>query len=82
MMDKSDAEVEVALPMGSSAGEKTPTGKGAAKKATAGKKGTAAMNNTAEKMGKVIGEVNISEEKQKILMENGIEVTGDDIEPA
>jgi len=39
--------------MGSSAGEKAPTGKGAAKKATAGKKSKTAMNNAAEEVGKL-----------------------------
>jgi hypothetical protein len=79
-MDKSDAEVEVASAMGSSSGLKAPAGKGVAKKT--GKKGTAAMNKTAGEVNKMIGEMNTPEEKQKILMENGIKATGGDIEPA
>jgi hypothetical protein len=47
-MKKSDSEVEVALTMGSSSGLKAPTGRVAAKKTA--KKGTAAVNITAEEV--------------------------------
>jgi K+-transporting ATPase c subunit len=75
-MKKSDSEVEVALTMGSSSGLKAPTGRVAAKKTA--KKGTAAVNITAEEVNKIIDEMSTQEEKQKMLMENGIKATGDE----
>jgi hypothetical protein len=79
-MDKNDTGAAIALPMGSSVGAKAPTGKGAAKKATAGKKGKAAVTNTAEEVGKMIDVESTLKEKQKIFKENGVNLTGDDNE--
>jgi hypothetical protein len=62
-MDKNGAGAAVASPMRSSEGAKAPTGKGAVKKATAGKKGKEWLNNTAEEEGKMVGEVSTPEEK-------------------
>jgi hypothetical protein len=72
--EKNDSEVDVALTTGSSLELKVPTGKVAAKKTA--KKGMAATNNTAEELKKMIDEMNTPEEKQKILIENGIKATG------
>jgi|AntAceMinimDraft_5_1070358.scaffolds.fasta_scaffold123100_1 hypothetical protein len=74
-MEKNDSEVDLA--MGSSSGLKAPTGKVAAKKTA--KNGTAAANNTAEEVNKTTDEMSAPEEKQEILMENGIKATGDEI---
>jgi hypothetical protein len=75
-MDMNDTGAAVASPMGSSVGAKAPTGKGTAKRATVGKKGKAGVNNKAEEVRKMVGEVNNPEEKQKISKENGIKVKG------
>jgi hypothetical protein len=64
-MDKGDTGAVVASPMGRSVGAKAPTGKDAEKKASAGKKGKTGVNNCAEEVGKVVGEVNTPKEKQK-----------------
>jgi hypothetical protein len=79
-IEKGDAEVNVALAMGSSSGLKSPTGKVAAKKTA--KNYTAATNNTAEEVNQMIEEMSSPEVKKKILMKNGIKATGGEIEPA
>ena len=56
-MDMSGAGVEVAPSMERSAGALALTGKGAAKKAAAGKKCTKGVNNTAKEVGKMVDEV-------------------------
>jgi hypothetical protein len=79
-METNEAKAEMALAMGSSPGPKAPTVKAAAKKTA--KKGTAAANITAKGVSKMIDETNTTEEKMKILTENGIKATGAEIEPA